>query len=56
MVIGETRPKNIDKKILAREVVLKNAPDGKELVKITVKAHVPGRQEGSSSAASQPAV
>ena len=56
MVIGETRPKNIDDKILAREVVLKNAPDGKELVKITVKAHVPGRQEGSSSAASQPAV
>ena len=43
VVIGETRPKNVDDKILAREVVLEKAPDGKELIKITVKAHVPGR-------------
>ena len=42
MVIGETRPKNIDDKILAREVVLEKAPDGKELIKITVKTQVPG--------------
>ena len=56
MVIGETRPKNVDDKFLAREVVLEKAPDGKELIKITVKAQVPGRQEGSSAAASQPAV
>ena len=56
MVIGETRPKNVDDKILDREVVLEKAPDGKELIKITVKAHVPGGQEGSSSAASRPAV
>ena len=56
VVIGETRPKNIDDKILAREVVLEKAPDGKELIKITIKAHVPGGQESSSAAASRPAV
>ena len=56
MVIGETRPKNVDDKILAREVVLEKAPDGKELIKITVKTHVPGGQESSSTAASRPAV
>ena len=56
VVIGETRQKNVNDKILAREVVLEKAPDGKELIKITVKAQVPGRQEGSSAAASQPAV
>jgi len=54
VVIGETRPKNVNDKILDREVVLEKAPDGKELIKITVKAHVPGRQEGASS--SRPAV
>ena len=42
VVIGETRPKNVNDKILAREVVLEKAPDGKELIKITVKAQVPG--------------
>ena len=42
MVIGETRPKNVNDKILAREVVLEKAPDGKELIKITVKDEVPG--------------
>ena len=42
VVFGETRPKNADDKILAREVVLEKAPDGKELIKITVKAQVPG--------------
>jgi hypothetical protein len=56
VVIGETRPKNIDDKILAREVVLEKAPDGKELIKITVKTHVPGRQESSSTTASRPTV
>ena len=53
-MIGETRPQNFDDKILAKEVVLEKAPDGKELIKITVKANVPGRQEGASS--SRPAV
>ena len=56
VVIGETRPKNVDDKILAREVVLEKAPDGNELIKITVKAHVPGGQESSSDAASRLAV
>ena len=42
VVIGEKRPKDVDDKILARELVLEKAPDGKELIKITVKAHVPG--------------
>ena len=42
VVFGETRPKNADDKILAREVVLEKAPDGKELIKITVKAKVSG--------------
>jgi len=45
VVIGETRPKNVNDKILAREVILEKAPDGKELIKITVKAKVPGGQE-----------
>ena len=52
----EARPKNVNDKILAREVVLEKAPDGKELIKITVKAQVSGGQESSSDAASQPAV
>ena len=56
MVIGEIRPKNVNDKILAREVVLEKAPDGKELIKITAKAQVPGGQESSSAAASRPAV
>ena len=56
MVIGEIRPKNVDDKILAREVVLEKAHDGKELIKITVKDHVPGGQESSSTAVSRPAV
>ena len=56
VVIGETRPKNVNDKILDREVVLEKASDGKELIKITVKAKVPGGQESSSAAASRPAV
>ena len=56
VVIGEIRPKNVNDKILAREVVLEKASDGKELIKIIVKAQVPGGQESSSAAASRPAV
>ena len=41
VIIGETRPKNVDDKILDREVVLDRTPDGKESVKVTIKAHVP---------------
>ena len=43
VIIDETRLKNDDDRILDREVVLEKAPDVKELIKITVKAHVPGR-------------
>ena len=43
-------------RFLAREVVLEKAHDGKELIKITVKAQVPGGQESSSATANQPAV
>ena len=42
MVFGETGPKKVNDKILAREVVLEKAPDGKELIKITIKDEVPG--------------
>ena len=56
VVIGEARPKNAVDKILGREVVLERAPSGKESIKIIVKAHMPGGQEGSSSSASRPAV
>jgi len=42
VVIGETRPKNVDDKILAREVVMEKDPNGKELIKINVKTKVPG--------------
>ena len=55
VVIGKARPKNTDDKNLSREVVLEKAPDDKGLIKITVKAHVPGGQEGASSS-SRPAV
>ena len=36
-IIGEERSKNVNDKILVREVELENAPDGKELLKITIK-------------------
>ena len=42
IIIGEPRPKNVNDKILAREMALEKAPDGKELIKITVKTQVPG--------------
>ena len=49
VIIGETRPKNADDKILDREVVLEMAPDDKELIKITGNSRVPRGQEGSSA-------
>ena len=48
VIIGEPRSKNINDKILAREVTLEKAHDGKESLKITVKASRPGGQESSS--------
>ena len=48
VIIGEPRPKNVNDKILTREVTLEKTPDGKESLKITVKASRPGGQESSS--------
>ena len=56
MIIGEERPKNVNDRILAREVTLEKTPDGKESLKITVKASRPGGQESSSRDSSRPAV
>ena len=42
VIIGEPRPKNVNDKILAREVTLEKTPDGKESLKITIKASRPG--------------
>ena len=38
VIIGKERLKNVSDKILAREVVLEKTPEGKELLKIIVKA------------------
>jgi len=56
VVFGETMPKNVNGKILAREVVLEKAPDDKELIKIIVKTQVPRGQESSPATASRPTV
>ena len=54
VIIGEEMPKNINDKILAREVVLEKTPDGKESLKITLKASRPGGQASSSQNSSRP--
>ena len=56
VIIGEPRPKNVNDKILAREVTLEKAPDGKESLKITVKSSRPGGQESSSRDSSWDAI
>ena len=48
VIIGEPRPKNINNKIQTREVTMEKTHDGKESLKITVKASRPGGQESSS--------
>ena len=48
VVIGEPRPKNVNDKIQAREVTMEKTLDGKESLKITIKASRPGGQESSS--------
>ena len=55
IIIGEPRPKNINDKIQAREVTMEKTPDGKESLKITVKASRPGGQESCSQKTSRPA-
>ena len=54
VIIGEERPKNVNDKILAREVVLEKTPDGKESLKITLRASRLGGQASSSQNLSQP--
>ena len=41
VIIGEPRPKNVNDKILAREVTMEKTTDGEESLKITVKASRP---------------
>ena len=54
MIIGESRQKNVDDTIMAREVTLEKSPDGKESLKITVKASRPGGQESFLRDTSRP--
>ena len=55
IIIGEPRPKNINDKIQAREVTMEKTPNGKESLKITVKASRPGGQESCSQKTRRPA-
>jgi len=52
-VIGDPRPINANDKILAREVVADNTPDGKPTLRIIVNAPKPG---GQGDFTSEPAV
>ena len=54
VIIGEERQKNVNDKILAREAVLEKTPDGKESLKITLRASRPGGQASSSQNSSRP--
>jgi len=54
VIIEEERLKNVNNKILARKVVLEKTPDGKESLKITLKASRPGGQASSSQNLSRP--
>ena len=53
VIIGEERRKNVNDKILANEVVLEKTPDGKESLKITLRASRPGGQASSSQNSSR---
>ena len=55
MLFRSPRPKNINDKIQTREVTMEKTTDGKESLKITVKASRPGGQESSSQDTSRPA-
>ena len=48
VIIGDDRPLTIDNKILAREVIQDNTPDGKKSLRIILKPRTLGGQEGSS--------
>ena len=55
VIIVESRPKNVDDTILAREVVLEKTLDGRESLKITVKASRPEGQANPPLDLSRPA-
>ena len=56
VIISDERPKNVNDKILATEVVLEKTPDGKESLKITLRASRPGGQASSSQNSSRPVI
>ena len=56
MIIGEERPKNVNDKILVREVVLEKTPDGKKSLKITLRASRPGGKASSSQNSCRPVI
>ena len=49
VIIGDDRPLAVDNKILAREMIQEETPDGKKNLRIILKPHTLGGQEGSSS-------
>ena len=49
VIIGDDRSLTVDNKILAREVIQEKTPDGKKNLRIILKPHTLGGQEGSSS-------
>ena len=55
VIIGEPRTKIDNDKIRAREVMTEKTPDGKESLKITVKASRSRGKESSSRDTSRPA-
>ena len=55
MIIGEERPKDVKDKILTKKVVLEKTPNGRESLKIIVKASRPGGQANPPADLSRPA-
>jgi hypothetical protein len=54
VIIGAARPKNVNDKIQAREVMMEKTLDGEESLKITIKASRLGGQESSLRDTSRP--
>ena len=49
MIIGDDRPLTVDNKILSKEVIQENTPDGKKNLRIILKPRTLGGQGDSSS-------
>ena len=49
IIIGDDRSLTVDNKILAREVIQENTPDGKKNLRIILKPRMLRGQQGSSS-------